>query len=302
MSDTKSYTLSVVVFCYNHESFVAKALDSIFDQKRLPRIQLIIADDHSTDRTVAIIQSKINELEHLGWDIHFLAREKRLGMQASVLDAIGRATGKYVALLEGDDYWCDPEKLATQIEALEGNNNAYLCAHNSYLLTNHLERHEWRWKAWKTRFSSSEYLQKNFFHTSSIVMRNPNPLPSWMLSIMQLDFAIVLWGARGDTAGIIFLPRYMSVYRKHAGGISQTSAHKNLQASYDSYLRLLEALREAWPEDRKHLVARRILEAKAMLELSSFAGGVPKIKCFLKNAEILWRPAIVRFMQWISAK
>jgi glycosyltransferase involved in cell wall biosynthesis len=294
--------LSIIVFCYNHANYVAKALDSVFEQQELPRTQLIIADDNSNDGTLDIIRSKIASLGNNAWDMEFLSRNVRLGMQASVLDAISRATGEYVAFLDGDDYWCDPGKLAMQLEVLAKRKDVYLCAHNSYLLADRLEEHEWRWKAWRTTFSSGDYLRKNLFHTSSIVMRNPNPLPNWMLSTMQLDFAVVLWGARRGPDGIAFIPRHMSVYRMHTGGISKSSTHRNMQASYDSYIRLLKEIQGAWPQNRKRLVEWRIREVQAMLGLSKVPSKLAALGYFLQHIHILWRPAVVKAMQWMSEK
>jgi len=297
MADPK---LSIVVFCFNHEKYVAQALDSIFEQQRLTDVELIIADDCSEDRTSAIIRQKIEAVSHLRWAIKHLERKERLGMQGSVLDALGHAKGKYVALLEGDDYWYDSGKIALQVAVLDDRKEVYLCAHNSGILGDRLERHEWRWQAWKTEFTCLDYLRKNFFHTSSVVMRNPNPLPAWMLGVMQLDFAIVLWGARNGCGGITFIPRSMSVYRKHAGGITQSAAHRNVQASYRSYFLLLEGIREAWPAGWGKFVQQRESEAKVMLHLSGMSR-TGKVWGLVRNLPVLWRPALVRFLQWISA-
>ena len=54
------YKLSVRLMTYMHESFVNQAMDGIMMQKTDFKIEVVVGDDFSTDRTLEIIKSYKN--------------------------------------------------------------------------------------------------------------------------------------------------------------------------------------------------------------------------------------------------
>src|SRR6266542_522725 len=122
--------VDVNLITYNHENFVAKAIESVLEQQTNFAYRLIIGDDCSTDNTQSIIRSYAQQyperiqtllaLEHRG-----IEHQDRVGMQVLRL-----STAKYVALLDGDDYWTDRHKLQKQVDFLNTNTEFALCFHN----------------------------------------------------------------------------------------------------------------------------------------------------------------------------
>jgi glycosyltransferase involved in cell wall biosynthesis len=106
---TPSNLISCIVPVYNSEKYLAEALDSIWGQSYRP-IEVIVADDGSTDQTAAVVKQYGHEVGYLYQPNAGPAAARNLGL--------GAANGEFIAFLDADDLW-DPEKLARQIARFE---------------------------------------------------------------------------------------------------------------------------------------------------------------------------------------
>lgn len=105
--------ISVIVITYNQEKTVAQALESILCQKGTFKLEVVIGEDASTDGTLAICEGYAQLHPEI---IKLLAGEPNLGIMRNFTRCIGACTGDYVAILAGDDYWCDENKLQKQLD------------------------------------------------------------------------------------------------------------------------------------------------------------------------------------------
>lgn len=125
MPDDK-ITVSVILITYNHEEYIAQAIESVLNQKVNFKYEVIIGDDNSLDNTQQIIK----EYELLYPEkIKAILRKQNIGMRKNSDDLRQRAQGKYIIALEGDDYWIDNNKLEKQVEFLEKNIEFVAVAH-----------------------------------------------------------------------------------------------------------------------------------------------------------------------------
>ena len=109
--------VSVVFITYNHEKYVRKALLSVLQQETDFSFEVIVGEDCSTDNTRLILQEIKEQYPD---QVKLLFREKNLGRPTlNVYQTSMECKGKYVAYLEGDDYWTDPKKLQKQVDFLE---------------------------------------------------------------------------------------------------------------------------------------------------------------------------------------
>ena len=122
--------LSIVTITYNHEPFIAKTIEGVLMQQVKFPIELIIAEDCSTDGTRAICQRYAEEYPDL---IRLITSDSNVGAIANERRAMLAARGKYIAFCEGDDYWTDPLKLQKQVDFLE--------SHPDYSVTFHRCKH-----------------------------------------------------------------------------------------------------------------------------------------------------------------
>ena len=120
--------VSVVVITYNHEKYIRQCLDSILMQSVDFYFEIVISDDCSTDQTAEIIKEYQKKYPNI---IKPILRSLNVGATKNQYDCFLRCTGNYVAILDGDDFWTDKEKLKTQINFLE-NNKTYIACTQRY--------------------------------------------------------------------------------------------------------------------------------------------------------------------------
>ena len=104
--------ISVVVASYNHGAYVQTCLRSALDQEVPADLELVVTDDGSSDDTVARIQA----LQDARIRLRVLPQNR--GACIALNDAILRARGEYIAVLNSDDYFL-PGKLACQLQVLQ---------------------------------------------------------------------------------------------------------------------------------------------------------------------------------------
>ncbi|WNB16858.1 glycosyltransferase [Marivirga arenosa] len=128
--------VSVRLMTYDHGPFIKEALDGILMQETNFNVEVVIGDDFSTDNTVNIIREyqdtekiKIKLLQREHGDDYSVNREK-LGRLYNFYDILKNCKGKYIALLDGDDFWTDKYKLQKQFDFLENNDKYIACFHD----------------------------------------------------------------------------------------------------------------------------------------------------------------------------
>lgn len=120
--------VSVSMVTYNHGKYLRQALDSILMQDVSFRYEVVVGDDCSTDQTRSILEEYNQKYPGV---FKLLLRSKNTGRPTYNGYKVKQACrGKYIATLEGDDYWIDPHKLQKQVEFLEANPRFIGVAHN----------------------------------------------------------------------------------------------------------------------------------------------------------------------------
>lgn len=213
--------LSIVLITYNHEAFLNETLHGIINQNFADSLELIIADDASTDGTREIIESVIFPDS---WVIKKIYRPSNLGMNGNFLDALNLAQGEYVALIEGDDFWTEPQKCRLQVEYLQNNPSVSFSWHPVEVI-GHFEYPN---GPQKLKFEDEVF--DHYIPTCSIVYRRSMLItsPPILLKTRSLDIALeLLLLSRGDAHK---LDVKMGVYRKHEKGISSSTESQEMWA------------------------------------------------------------------------
>lgn len=129
--------VSVVTITYGHQDYILDTLKGVLMQEYNGEIEFIIANDNSPDETHRVVTEFLNTNSiPPRFEIKYTKHEKNLGMMPNFIWALKQATGDYIAMCEGDDYWIDPLKLQKQVDFLDANEDYVACQHYRYLLHN----------------------------------------------------------------------------------------------------------------------------------------------------------------------
>lgn len=117
--------ISVIIYVYNHEKYISECIDSILQQTLQPA-EIVICDDHSTDKSWQIIKDYENKHADL---IKAFRHKKNMGMQYNANFGVCVSNEELFSSLGGDDYWL-PEKLQKEWEKLKDNPSAKIAYSN----------------------------------------------------------------------------------------------------------------------------------------------------------------------------
>ena len=106
--------VSVCVVTYNHAAYLRECLESVLAQAGDFTLEILVGDDQSTDGTTDLLK-EIAEANP--GRINWLRQPDRLGGSGNLMSLVARASGDFIAHLDGDDFWL-PGKLAAQLAIL----------------------------------------------------------------------------------------------------------------------------------------------------------------------------------------
>lgn len=118
----------VLLTCYNYGTYVAQSIESILAQECSFAYEIFIFDDASTDHSWSVIQEYQSRYPD---KITAYRPEKNTyqnGLRCGGMAEVAKLPPvRYIAFLEGDDYWSDPHKLQKQYDALESHPECAFC-------------------------------------------------------------------------------------------------------------------------------------------------------------------------------
>lgn len=267
--------VSVICLTYNHEAYIAEALESILMQRTDFDFEIIVSDDCSTDNTQAVIREYQKKFREKFFCIY---NEVNIGVIPNLVQALQHCKGEYIGCCDGDDYWTDPLKLQIQVDILEQDPQFVVCAHSVAIkmpdqllhqeIDESLKITDGRALALGNYVPGASVLYKNF---SSVM-----PFPHWISECRINDWAMFVY--LGQFGKIKLLGREMSVYRFTKSGIfsklsSVDSTRNYIQTAY--------------------LMLSKIEDSQTLKNLRLFLAGQ-----YIKLLSLHHRPEIEKKIRW----
>lgn len=251
--------VSVHLLTYNHAKFIRQSIESVVAQKTTFPFEIVIGDDCSTDGTSAIVDEYAARFPSL---IKVVRGEKNGGPQPNSIRILENCRGKYMAALEGDDYWTDPFKLQKQADFMEANPGFAICFTNtrveffdgnedSYILNKDLV---------KDVFELNDLIGEKeiwFMGTATLfyTMKSIFPVQPWFYKTKSGDIPMIMLAARYGK--IKFLPDVTAAYRRHSAGASNTD-HKDDSVFLENRIMMYSNLNKDTGLKFNHLFKRNL--------------------------------------------
>lgn len=105
--------VSVNLTTYNRAGLLSRALDSVLSQS-LSDLEVVVVDDCSPDATATVVAGYRERDDRVKYHRHQMNR----GNARARNTALSNCRGEFVAFMDDDDEWIDPEKLAKQVAIL----------------------------------------------------------------------------------------------------------------------------------------------------------------------------------------
>ncbi len=250
--------VSVWMSAYNHEKYIAQCLDSVLSQETNFDFEIILGEDCSTDNTRALAVKYKEKFPDI---FQLYLPEKNIGMMEMDIATWKMCTGQYIALLNGDDYWTDKNKLQTQVDFLENNPDTVMCYHKAFV------ENETNGYSFETVFDEKDntlpvesLLQGyNPVMTPTVMIRNILEPPDWYSELPYGDMPIYLMLA--EKGKIKYIDKMMSVYRIHSNGQWQgETVYNNLLKDLKFYKVINEKLNFKYDHLIKKIFANRYFD------------------------------------------
>lgn len=216
----KKPKVSICMVTYNHDKFIAQAIESVLNQRTSFDYELVIGEDCSTDKTREIVLKYANKYPD---KIRPMIREKNMGSAQNSLQVLSECRGRYIAFLEGDDYWTDPLKIEIQSNLLDADiEHRFAANFHNYNILHFDGKYEQKYKFKLRRIiTQKQLLFYSFAHIATVMCRKeaiPAVFPEWYKWPIGCD--ICLHSIISNYGDYEYIDKNMSVYRLNENSIT----------------------------------------------------------------------------------
>ncbi len=261
--------ISVIIATKNGSKTIKKAIDSVLGQSIfknqtvgtdtttsapiLNGAEIIVISDGSTDGVADYIRQTFASESTSGL-IKILENKESVGPGAARRIAIASAQNHYIAILDDDDWWLNPDKLKNQIEFLEAHPSIAVVGAEKTEFVNEDGKHMFWYSALQNpEENHARMLMRCPVINSSVVFRKSVYDSVGGLSDLRLAEDYDLWLRIGQVAGIANIPNTETSYTLRKNSASGSNG-KHSTALAKTVLMLVKRYRHAYPNYHKALL------------------------------------------------
>lgn len=267
--------VTISCIAYNHETYIARALDGFLMQKTNFPFEIVIHDDASTDRTPEIIREYAGKYPDIIRPMYQTENQYSKGI-SNISGAFNfpRARGKYIAMCEGDDYWIDETKLQRQVDYMEAHPECTMCFHAAKTESEDTAMRAAEIRPYKEDrvCTAEEVIDKRAnYPTASLLFptRLAQALPQWYHDCPVGDIPIHIFMA--SKGPVYYMDRKMSVYQQ---GVSVSWSKQMEQGNYrENLIRHHNAMKRmfrAFSKDTDHRYDKAIKSAFKRMDFLTY--------------------------------
>ena len=283
--------ISICTITYNHENYIEKAILSVLEQRHNYKVEFVIGDDCSTDKTREIIRKYATQFPDL---FVTLFPEKNQGSMQNTVHCLRQCKGKYIAFLEGDDYWTDPYKLEKQVSFMEAHPEFSTCFSDVDIIDEiGMAQPNPFLVPGKEDLGIDDIImaEKVFIPTPTLFFKNelPDPFPKYFTEAISGDIAIHLLMA--DQGRVKYMPIKTAIYRQHSGGITKSAHH--IAQSYKELFNMYVKANEHYDFKYDEVFRKRLADMSKTLLIyfSREKTGVDRFTYIIRNSANYFRYA-----------
>jgi glycosyltransferase involved in cell wall biosynthesis len=241
------------MLAYNHDQYIAQAIESVLRQTTEFDFELVIGEDCSPDRTRQVAMQYASQYPER---VRLILHDTNVGMHRNLVETLEACRGQYVAFLEGDDFWTSDLKLQKQAAFLDSHPEFVICSHPVQVLYADRREDTATKPDPRQNVSLRELIEYRYpLPSCGVMIRNgilPR-LPAWFYEVHNCDYAIQMLLARQGR--IHYMDEVMGTYRKHQGGVSESTA---AEYQLDKLIYLLDKMRGELDSQFHPLLLKRI--------------------------------------------
>ena len=219
---TEPPLVTVACVTFNHENYISDALDGILMQETDFPFEIIVHDDCSMDNTVNVLNKYAQKYPNLIKLVLQKENQYSKGIMPSKT-TFKRASGKYISICEGDDYWIDSHKLQIQLDEMRKIEDCQMSFHSAIDV--------WEDKSKKDEITTKQANGNKLFSVNEIILGGGGfcptaslilekeavvNLPQWYDKALFGDYFLQIFGSL--KGGALYIDRPMSVYRRNTPG------------------------------------------------------------------------------------
>lgn len=221
--------VSILMLTYNRAHFLSEAIECVTGQT-YENWELTVIDDGSTDNTKELM---------IGFSdprIHYIRHESNAGLFVRRAESLSYVKGVYTAILDSDDYWTSPTKLAEQVAFLESNPEYVLVGTMTTLVDDKGALiGEYRTATTDAEIRAKILTRNQFTHSSLLIRTSALLKTLGYQATLAEDLELVL--ALGTHGKLANLPQLYTAHRVHTGsqndrGLKMARAVDKIITSY----------------------------------------------------------------------